>query len=177
MNVLALIGSPRKGSNTDTLVDWILKGARKKGHMSEKVYLYKYRISPCVDCRNCKKGDYLCTVKDGMERIYPKMEKADLIVFGTPNYWYGPSGPMKLLFDRMRPFAANKKLKGKKWIVVAPSQEGPCASKSLVEMISLSCDYLGMNCAGKLLVKAYERGEVKGNRKVLDRAYRLGTSL
>jgi len=49
-----------------------------------------------------------------MKKIYPKMEKADLILFGTPNYWYGPTGKMKLLIDRMRPFVANKKLKGKK---------------------------------------------------------------
>jgi len=177
MKILALIGSPRKGSNTDTLVDQILKGSKKSGHTSEKIYVYEYKISPCIDCRNCKKGDYVCTVNDGMTKIYPKMERADLIVFGTPNYWYGPSGPMKLLFDRMRPFAANKKLRGKKWIVVTPSQEGPKASKALVEMLSLSCDYLGMKRAGKLLAKAHERGEVKGNRKLLDRAYRLGASL
>jgi hypothetical protein len=61
--------------------------------------------------------------------------------------------------------------------VVAPSQEGARASKPLVEMFSLSFDYLGMKCAGKLLAKANERGEVKRNRKVMDRAYRLGTSL
>jgi multimeric flavodoxin WrbA len=177
MKILALIGSPRKGGNTDTLADQILKGAKDSGHISEKIYLHEYEISPCTDCRKCKKGDYVCPIKDGMKTIYPKMERADLIVFGTPIYWYGPTGPMKLLMDRMRPFAANKKLRGKKWIVVAPSQEGASASKPLLEMFSLSFDYLGMKCAGKLLPKAYERGEVKGNRKVMDRAYRLGTSL
>jgi multimeric flavodoxin WrbA len=112
-----------------------------------------------------------------MKKIYPKMERADLIVFGTPIYWYGPTGPMKLLIDRMRPFAANKKLRGKKWIVVAPSQEGPGAAKPLVEMLSLSFDYLGMKYVGKLLPKANERGEVKGNRKMMGRAYELGASL
>ena len=177
MKILALIGSPRKGGNTDTLVDQILKGSKSSGHISEKIYIYGYKISPCIDCRKCKKGDYVCPVNDGMKKIYPKMERADLIVFGTPIYWYGPTGPMKLLIDRMRPFAANNKLRGKKWIVVAPSQEGASASKPLVEMFSLSFDYLGMKCAGKLLAKANERGEVKGNRKMMNRAYRLGASL
>jgi multimeric flavodoxin WrbA len=112
-----------------------------------------------------------------MKKIYPKMDHADLIIFGTPIYWYGPTGPMKLLIDRMRPFAANKKLRGKKWIMVAPAQEGARACKPLIEMFSLSFDYLGMKYVGKLLATANERGEVKGNRKLMDRAFRLGVSL
>ena len=32
MKILALIGSPRKGGNTDTLVDQILKGSKNSGH-------------------------------------------------------------------------------------------------------------------------------------------------
>ena len=118
MKILALVASPRKGSNTDILVDQILKGCKESGHSGEKLYLYHYRISPCIDCRNCKKGEYVCTLKDSMQQIYPKMEEADLIIFGTPNYWFGPTAKMKLLVDRMRPFAANKKMKGKRWVLV-----------------------------------------------------------
>ena len=103
----------------------------------------------------------LCTLNDGMKKIYPKMEKADLIIFGTPNYWNGPTGKMKLLIDRMRPFVPSRKLKGKKWVIVSPSGEGPKSCRLLVEMLRLSCDYLGMKFAGKVLVKAYEKGEIK----------------
>jgi len=60
MNVLALFGSPRKGGNTDLLVDQIIKAAKTKGHTTEKRYLYDYTISLCADCRQCKKGDYVC---------------------------------------------------------------------------------------------------------------------
>ena len=42
------------------------------------------------------------------------MDEADIIIFGTPNYWYGPTAKMKLLIDRMRPYIANEKLNGKK---------------------------------------------------------------
>ena len=64
MKILALIGSPRKGGNTDLLVDQILEGSRTKGHTFEKLYLYDYTISLCADCRNCKKGDYECYIND-----------------------------------------------------------------------------------------------------------------
>ena len=177
MKILALIGSPRKASNTDILVDQILEGGKESGYSAEKLYLYHYRISPCIDCRNCKKGGYVCTLRDGMQQIYPKMEEADLIIFGTPNYWFGPTGTMKLLVDRMRPFAANKKMRGKRWVLVSPAADGPSVCGPLVQMFRMSFDYLGMKFAGKILVKAYEKGEVKENRQGLKRAYELGTSL
>jgi multimeric flavodoxin WrbA len=177
MKILALVGSPRKGSNTDILVDQILRGSKEGGHRSEKVYLYDFEILPCIDCRRCKKGSFVCPIKDGMRRIYPKMEKADLLLFATPNYWYGPTGKMKLLIDRMRPFVANGKLKGKKWVLVTPAAEGAKASGALVQMLRFSFDYLGMELVGKMLVKAYEKGEIKDNQRELLRAFRLGACL
>lgn len=177
MKILALNGSARKRGNTDILINQFLKGSKEKGHKGEKLYLYDYEILPCMDCRNCKKGEYVCTLNDGMKKIYPKMEKADLIIFGTPNYWNGPTGKMKLLIDRMRPFVPSRKLKGKRWVIVSPSAEGPKSCKLLIEMLRPSFDYLGMKYAGKLLVKAYEKGEIKKNPKALEKAYEFGTSL
>ena len=170
MKILALIGSPRSRSNTDTLVEQILKGSETKGHTSEKLYLYDYEISPCIDCRNCKKGNYVCVINDGMQEIYPKLEVADLIIFGTPLYWYGPSGKMKLLIDRLRPFIANGKLNGKKAVVVTPSEEGADACGPLLKMFRMSFKYLGMEFSGKIFVKAYEKGEIMGNQKELEKA-------
>ena len=177
MKILALIGSPRKEGNTDVLVEQILQGSKTKGHTSEKLYLYKYKISPCVDCRNCKKGDYVCTVKDGMQEIYPKMEEADVVIFATPLYWWGPSGQLKLLMDRMRPFVANGKFKGKKAVVVVPSGDDTKASDPLIEMFRLAFDYLEVEFIGKILAKAFEKGEVKQNPKVMKEAHDFGASL
>jgi multimeric flavodoxin WrbA len=177
MKILALIGTPRKGSNTDLLVNQILKGSKRGKHTTQKLYLYDYEILPCMDCRDCKKGDYVCTQHDEMKKIYPKIERADLIIFGTPNYWNGPPAKMKLLIDRMRPFVPSQKLKGKRWVVVSPSGEGPKSSRLLVEMLRLSCNYLGMKFAGMVLARAYEKGEIKENQKALTKAYELGISL
>lgn len=177
MKILALIGSPRKGGNTDILVDQILQGGKTKGHTSEKLYLYDYAISPCIDCRNCKKGDYVCTVNDSMQEIYPKMQAAELIIFGTPLYWFGPSGQMKLLMDRMRPFVANGKLKGKKCVIVVPSQLEIEVSNPLVEMFRLTFDLLDMKFVDKILAQAADKGEIRKNEKALKQAYELGISL
>jgi multimeric flavodoxin WrbA len=174
MKVLGLVGSPRKDSNTDLLVTQILKGATENGHATEKIYIYPLKIDPCVDCRACKKGNYQCVLKDDMQPLYPKLQQADFIVFGTPLYWYGPSAKMKLLLDRLRPFVASKKLRGKKAVLVVPSEEGADACNFTVGMFNLSMKYLEMDLASVLLPKASEKAEVKTQPKTLHQAYTIG---
>ncbi|NYT01190.1 MAG: flavodoxin family protein [Methanosarcinales archaeon] len=177
MRVLALVGSPRVDGNTDMLVEELLQGARASNHDCQKLYLYHYDILPCLDCRRCKQGSFVCSLKDEMDELYPLLEAADLIVFGTPVYWYGPTGKMKLFIDRLRPFIASKRLKGKAGLLVSPSEEGAEGCRPLVEMFRSSLDYLEMEFAGSLLAKAYEKGEVAASHDDMQRAYRLGTVL
>ena len=177
MQVLGLVGSPRKDSNTDLLVSQILEGAKTSNHSIEKLYLYGLNISPCVDCRACKKGNYHCAIHDEMQELYPKLETADVIVFGTPLYWYGPTAPMKLVIDRLRPFISSKKLQNKRALLVIPSEEGADACNLLVSMFELSFKYLEMNIADKILPTASERAEVKNQIQTLNKAFELGKNL
>lgn len=177
MKVLGLVGSPRKGSNTDLLVSAILDGASENDHSIEKVYLYDVDIEPCVDCRACKDGDHRCTLSDGMQTLYPKLAEADVIIFGTPLYWYGPSAKMKLLVDRLLPFIPSGKLRGKKAVLATPSEEGADACIHAVGMFELSFKYLGVELAGKLLPKTTARAQVKNQPQTLSEAWKIGRSL
>jgi multimeric flavodoxin WrbA len=175
--ILALIGSPRKGGNTDLLTDQMIKGAESRGHVCKKLYLYEFDILPCLDCRACKRGSFSCALEDDMQMIYSEIQYADIIIFGTPIYWYGPTAKMKLLIDRLRPFIASGSMEGKKALVVVPSEEGPDGCKPLIDMFRMSFQYLGVELAGTIMAKAYERGEIAGNPEELRRAYNLGFSL
>jgi multimeric flavodoxin WrbA len=177
MKVLGLVGSPRKESNTDLLVTALLYGAGASGHVIEKIYLYDMEISACIDCQMCKKKSHQCVFKDDMKLLYPKLESADAIVFGTPLYWYGPTGKMKLMLDRLRPYIASKKLKGKKAILVVPSEEGADACDALVKMFELSFEYLEVDLVGKVLAKASEKAEIKKQPKALNETFDLGKAL
>jgi multimeric flavodoxin WrbA len=177
LKVLALIGSPRKEGNTDLLVDKLLEGAKTKGYTVDKRYLYDYNISLCTDCRECKKGDYVCCINDEMQVFYDLMEKADVIVFGTPLYWYGPSAKMKMLIDRMRPFVENKKLDGKRAAIVCPSAEGPKACEPMLEMFERMFKYIKVELAGAVFGTGYNKGAVAKNKDELDMAFSLGASL
>jgi multimeric flavodoxin WrbA len=173
MKVIGLVGSPRKNSNTDLIVTAILNGASKK-HIVEKIYLYKLRIDPCVDCRACKKGSFQCVLDDDMPALYPKIQEADIIVWGTPLYWYGPSAKTKLFLDRLRPFISSGKLKGKKAVLAIPSEEGANACNYVVGMFNSSFRYLGIELVSVLLPKASKRAEIKKQATILDQAQKTG---
>ena len=49
MNILILSGSPRKGGNTDLLVEAFVKGASQKHHV-EVVSVRDYKVNPCMGC-------------------------------------------------------------------------------------------------------------------------------
>jgi multimeric flavodoxin WrbA len=177
MKVLGLVGSPRKNSNTDLLVSAVLYGAGANNHEIEKLFLYDIDISPCVDCRGCKKRDFQCVLKDGMKQLYPKLEEADVIIFGTPLYWYGPTAKMKLMLDRLRPYIASKKLRGKKAILIVPSEEGSEACNHLVGMFEASLKYIEVDLVGKVLAQSSEKAEIRKQPKILDEAFEIGKAL
>ena len=52
MNILILSGSPRKGGNTDLLVEAFVKGASQKHHV-EVVSVHDYKVNPCMGCSAC----------------------------------------------------------------------------------------------------------------------------
>jgi multimeric flavodoxin WrbA len=177
MNVLGLVGSPRKQSNTDLLITAILEGAQANAHVTEKIYLYDQDIHACLDCRACKQGKHQCILKDDLTTLYRQLEEADVIIFGTPLYWYGPSAKMKLLVDRLRPYIASKLLAGKAAVLVVPSEEGADACNLTVDMFRWSFKYLEINLAAVLLPKVYERAEIKAHPEALNEAFLLGKNL
>jgi multimeric flavodoxin WrbA len=112
-----------------------------------------------------------------MEKTYPKLELADAFVCGTPLYWYGPSAKTKLLIDRLRPYISSGLLRGKKAVLVIPSEEGIEACRFAVGMFRLSFKYLGIKLEEIVLPEASERSEIKKKPHVLDEAFAVGKSL
>jgi multimeric flavodoxin WrbA len=112
MNVVGIVGSPRRGGNTEIMVREALESARQAGAETELVLVADCRISPCDGCGACTEGDG-CVIEDDMQRIYEKLERADGIIFGTPVYFINVSAQAKAFIDRTLPFLHGGKLKGK----------------------------------------------------------------
>ena len=98
-NVLILSSSPLKGGNTDLLCDEFAKGAKEAGNKVTKIRIADKKIGYCTGCYACQKT-HKCVIKDDAAAILKKMQAADVIVFGTPAYFYSCTGQLKVLFDR-----------------------------------------------------------------------------
>ena len=94
LNISVLFGSPRKGGNSETLAEKILDHA-PAGSGIERFFLTQRRLEGCRDCRRCWTGGTPCVLQDDMAEIYHSLEKADLIFFVTPLYWYSWSAQIK----------------------------------------------------------------------------------
>jgi multimeric flavodoxin WrbA len=90
MKVVGIVGSPRRGGNTETLTRIALEEVEKEGIETELISLAGKKIAPCDHCRACKKGK--CHIKDDFESVVKKMVKADGIILATPVY-YGAATP------------------------------------------------------------------------------------
>jgi multimeric flavodoxin WrbA len=176
-NIEILIGSPRKNGNTSIMAKYLHENALLSGMSSKITFLYDHTIQACTDCRGCKKGKKECFVLDDASEIYARLEKADIIIFGTPVYWFGPSATMKLLIDRLRPYYLNKKLAGKKAAVFLPAGEGAKDCDLTIEMFKRVFQTLGMIFMGAVTAKAYDIGDLNKNKKVHDPINRLSAKL
>jgi len=99
MKVLGICCSPRKGSNTEVMLQAALGKAREAGAEVELVTLSGKTISPCDACCACLKTGK-CHIKDDMQDIYPKLREADGIILGSPIYFWNVTAQAKALIDR-----------------------------------------------------------------------------
>ncbi len=97
--VMALMGSPRKGKNTDELLDYLLDGIEDKDYEINKIYLKDKKINPCTGCECCGKSG-LCIIDDDMDEIYREFDNSDIIVLAAPIYFNSVNGMTKNMIDR-----------------------------------------------------------------------------
>ncbi len=97
--VLVISSSPRRNGNSDTLCNAFMKGAEEAGNTVEKIFLGDKKIHYCTGCGVCTEGRP-CPQKDDAASILEKMIASDVIVLGTPVYFYAMSAQLKTLIDR-----------------------------------------------------------------------------
>ncbi|TWH46753.1 flavodoxin family protein [Sporomusa sp. KB1] len=108
-SILVVTGSPRVGGNSDLLADAFIKGAAKAGHEVVKCEAGRKNIMGCKACDTCYSKGKPCSFDDDFNSIAPLMEKADVIVFITPLYWFTFPTQLKALIDKTYSFIIGKK--------------------------------------------------------------------
>jgi len=188
LKVVGIVGSPRKGMNTDTLVTKVLEGALARGAETEKIMLNDLDIKPCQACNKSPAPEY-CFYRDGMGIIYKTLETADAIVIGTPAYYDSVTSQLKLVVDRSNCLSEMIKLPNGKFyfksriakkkqgifVWVADSSRNP---EHALAIINLWCKDANVELVETLIVTDADRGEGARKREdLLRKAYEMGNSL
>ena len=99
MKVLAIVGSARRGGNTEILTRHTLGAIAAEGIDTELVPLSGLEIGHCTGCLACQETG-TCIIEDDLMSVYEKMKAADGIILSTPVYFGAASSLIKALMDR-----------------------------------------------------------------------------
>jgi multimeric flavodoxin WrbA len=182
---LGLIASPRPEGNTATAVRDLLAGIRTANASAEtgEVHLQGDTVAPIGDCRVCVAAGR-CDRVDGFDAVMDAVYRADLLVLGTPLYWYGPSGQLKVFLDRwsclldLEEERFRARMRGKRvLLVVAQGERGFYEAAPCLQSLEWSVRYLDMALVGRVVVVGHARSDYAADEEQRVRVAALGASL
>jgi multimeric flavodoxin WrbA len=101
MQIMTVLGSPRRHGNTAKALGWVEDEFRAEGHDLDHVNILDYNVGGCSECLACKKGGTkLCVVEDDAIGLFQRMAEADLVLFAAPVFCWGFPAQIKGLIDR-----------------------------------------------------------------------------
>lgn len=188
MKVLGIYGSPRKGGNSDLLLDQALAGAKEAGAEVSAVYSRQLSIEGCRECGGCDKTGE-CVIKDQMQEIYPLLDQADAIILSVPMFFYAAPAQPKALVDRCQARWSKRMLtktkeqrqsfdSGKGYLIAVGATKGANLFQGVEMMAKYFYDALDMSYEGGLLLRGLEgRAAVNEHPEHLREAYELGKKI
>ncbi len=188
MNVLVVLGSPRKKGNSQALVEKILEGVKEsKQCETEFVYLHGMKdLNPCMGCGGCEKTG-MCVIKDDMIELYEKIDSADLLFLVTPVYFYGPSAQLKIFIDRCQARWSRKYLlkervrqsdNRKGYLLATAATKGPKVFDACILVAKSYFDTVDIEYGGEFVVRSVdERGAFTSNDEEITKAIQFGRDI
>ena len=168
MKAIGIIGSPHKNGNTAQLLEEVMKILKKK-YETEIIFLKDYNIKPCEGCHYCEENNQ-CVIADDMQKLYPKLKEADVIILSSPSYMGGVTSRLRAFMERTW-FLRKGQLEGKigTYIVVGRRKIG-----STIGEIEEYLSRLKMTKIPGILGYAFEKGDILKDEEALKEAQKLG---
>lgn len=103
MKITILLGSVRRDSNTEIVVDQFIDEVNRHCIETDKILIKDLLIENCDACWICqdvfdKPG---CMKNDDMNIIYSSIQNSDCIIFASPIYSWYCTPPLKAVMDRL----------------------------------------------------------------------------
>ena len=188
IKTLGIFGSPRKGGNTDVLLEEALKGAEKEGADVERLHIADFHITPCTECLQClQKGE--CVIQDDMQKIYPKLLESDIIILASPIFFYGITAWAKALVDRSQALWARKYIlkdpslgkEGKRrkgFLISVGGTKGQKVFEGAILTAKYFFDVLNADYVGELVFRNMDaKGDILKQPDALSQAFESGRKL
>lgn len=163
--IAVLIGSPRRGGNTDILAHAFIDGIDKQNNSVEIISVADVKVSGCIGCNACYANiSHKCIQKDDMQDIYIKLTDAETIVIATPIYFYGISSQLKCIVDRLHnPIRDTFKVK-KLVLLMVCADTIPTVFDSILAMYQSVLSYFSLQNGGIITACGVkDKGDIMGN--------------
>ena len=169
MKILILNGSARKKGNTRTALKQIEKGIDLNNNSVEFIDITDFKIAGCLGCDGCKRTG-VCVIKDDAVGLVEKIVEADMVIFGSPVYWWGISAQIKLAIDRMymKKFEADKKYKQIGIVAVGADSLEDEEYELISRQFRCICNYIGWDLVIDKSISAYAKTDLLNNKEVVD---------
>lgn len=175
MKVLGLSGSMRKEGNTAHLIRVILKRCEEAEIDTEFVSLAGKRILPCLGCEKCRERKWCVIENDNWGEVAEKILECEVLVIGSPTYYFDVCGHMKNFIDRTYSLYHDRKLSGRKGIAVAVNAEkGASRTIQTLEGFLSTHEFASL---GSVKGKGYEEGSVLNDREAVQKAEKIGDKI
>jgi multimeric flavodoxin WrbA len=99
LKAVGIVGSPRKGGNTEIITAHCLKAMAEEGLDTELIRLAGLDIRGCNACGYCHEHEG-CSIKDDLQPVYEKMTAADALIIASPVYYGSATSLVKGLLER-----------------------------------------------------------------------------
>lgn len=98
MNILSIMGSPRRGGNSEVVLKAFLSEIHEEDQ-SKILFPASLQIHHCQGCRSCEKTGE-CVIDDDMNQVAEEILTADCLILAAPVFFYGFPASLKSLIDR-----------------------------------------------------------------------------
>mgnify|MGYP001766226265 FL=1 len=175
MKVLGISGSMRKEGNTAQLIKVILQRCKEAGIKTEFVSLAGKKIMPCLGCEKCKKKKWCINETDDWDAIARKVLDCDVLVIGSPTYYYDVGGQIKNFIDRTYSLYHDRKLAGRIGGAVAVhANKGAVRTIQTLEGFLSSHEFASLGCVKGT---GYHEGDVLNDLDAMKKAQKMGDKI
>jgi multimeric flavodoxin WrbA len=182
MRVLGISGSPRRGGNTDILIQTAFEVLNQEGIETELVSLADRPVKPCMACGGCfRTNEIRCVQEDpAFEGILEKFAQAQGILVGSPVYFGSATPQTMALLDRVGYVnRAHRELLRRKVgaSIVVARRAGQNFTFAQLNYFFLIAEMIVPGSTYWNVAVGREKGEVRGDAEGLDTVRNLAANM